>query len=85
MMSFVNFKDSKLNGFQAALFLTPPKINSDSIQSSPGSASEAILLNHLANSGGNYRSGSGLPMKTKGPTPNSNHIRVEGSNEQAMR
>ena len=32
---FVNFKDSKMNGFQAALFLTPPKINSDSIQSSP--------------------------------------------------
>jgi hypothetical protein len=81
MMSFVNFKDSKLNGFQAALFLTPPKINSDSIQSSPGSAREALLLNHLLNSGGNCRGGQ--PMKTA--TPNSSHIRVEGSNEQTMR
>ena len=76
MMSFVNFKDSKMNGFQAALFLTPPKINSESIQSSPGSSGEAILISHLANSANNCRGGGNHMNNTS-----HNHIRVEGNNE----
>ena len=82
MMSFMNYNDSKLNGFQAALFLTPPKINSDSIQSSPGSG-EAILLGNLANSANCHRGGN--HMNGQRATPNSNNIRVEGSNEQNLR
>lgn len=32
---------SKANGFQAALFLTPPKVNSGSLTSTPGSHGSA--------------------------------------------
>ncbi|CDW78045.1 zinc ran binding protein [Stylonychia lemnae] len=49
---FCNLKDSnKNNGFQAALFLTPPKINPDSIQNTPSplptDAQGKIIIGHL--------------------------------------
>jgi hypothetical protein len=40
-----------------------------------------MILNHLLNSGGNCGHANGI----KTATPNSNHIRVEGSNEQTIR
>lgn len=49
---FMNYKNSKQNGFQAALFLTPPKINSDSINSTPSPLpNQAIIIGSLQNNG----------------------------------